>query len=645
MKNTVMVLAAACCLQMGSGFYIPGQTQVTYKEGELMAPFVNSMTSTDGIIPYSWYDVKVCAPRDTEELAVHENMGMLLRGDKVLPSLYMFKMKQEASCVKVPCKDGENVLTKEDLGKFKDRIEKGYRMNMILDNLPVITTKGMWTVNCRRVRNENRLITDIRGFALGECAERHLNETERTHIFNHLDFTIIYNSKEVKVKGSEEKVMEYFVVGFKVTPKSYTRNCKGEPTTVELEPGQTTKEIEWTYSVSFHEDKSIEWATRWDEYLNSSIADSNPTTHWIRIIQSLVILLCLTCVVGIILTRALRLDLTRYNNRDADEINSMHQEYGWKMVEADVFRNPPHPQFFASLIGTGSQLMGMGMAVTILSTLGFLNPSYRGGFLTVAIFLFVVMAFINGYVTGHMQLMFRARKWKTIILSAFIYPGVVFTVWGISSIFFAQSGSSKAAPLSTVLVLMALWFGVSVPLVLLGAAMAYKQEPISYPRKPSDDLLARQIPPQHFIFTTLPMLLVPGLIPYAAAHFEIALIIRSIWQGQVYYVFGFLTLVILEVIVTIAETVIVYTYYKLVAEDYRWWWPSFLVPSGMGTYFFIYSIIYFNTILSVQSTLGTWIFFAFTFNTALVLVLVSGTIGFFSAFIFVKIIYSSIKAD
>eukprot|EP01064_Diplonema_japonicum_P009090 TRINITY_DN1654_c3_g1_i1.p1 TRINITY_DN1654_c3_g1~~TRINITY_DN1654_c3_g1_i1.p1 ORF type:complete len:662 (+),score=100.79 TRINITY_DN1654_c3_g1_i1:53-1987(+) len=640
--NCVSLLILAS-LPLGSGFYIPGQAQITYDEGEYLMPHVNSMTSTDGIIPFSFYDVKVCSPKDTEELAIHENMGMLLRGDKVLNSMYTFKMKKDTQCEKVKCSEGETTLTKDDLAKFRDRIEKGYRSNMILDNLPVITTKGMWNINCKRIRSENRLVTDIRGFALGECAEL-ANQTETTYIFNHLDFHVTYNTHSTTDSNGQKKE-QYFVVGFKVTPRSYTKDCKGSPTTAELSEGQTEKQIEWTYSVSFKEDKSVEWATRWDDYLNSSIADSNPTTHWIRIIQSLVILLCLTCVVGIILTRALRLDLTRYNNRDQEELNSMQEEYGWKMVEADVFRTPPHSQFFASLIGTGAQLIGMGVSVTVLSALGFLNPSYRGGFLTVLIFLFVIMAFVNGYVTGHIQLMFEARKWKTVIFSAFAYPGIVFLLWAGTACFLAARGSSKTVPPSTILVLMALWFGVSVPLVLLGAAMAYKQEPVSYPRKPSPDKLARQIPPQHFIFSALPMLLVPGLIPYAAAHFEISLIIRSIWQGQVYYVFGFLSLVILEVVITIAETVVVFTYYKLVNEDYRWWWSSFLVPSGMGTYFFIYSIVYFNTILNVQSYLAAWIFFCFTFNASLALVLVSGTIGFFSAFIFVKIIYSSIKAD
>ena len=61
---------------------------------------------------------------------------------------------------------------------------------------------------------------------------------------------------------------------------------------------------------------------------------------------------------------------------------------GWKLVHGDIFRKPILGYLFAPLVGSGVQLLFMILSLLILAAVGILNPSYRGGFMSFALFLF-----------------------------------------------------------------------------------------------------------------------------------------------------------------------------------------------------------------------------------------------------------------
>ena len=44
---------------------------------------------------------------------------------------------------------------------------------------------------------------------------------------------------------------------------------------------------------------------------------------------------------------------------------------------------------------------------------------------------------------------------------------------------------------------------------------------------------------------------------------------------QIYYMFGFLFLVVLILIITCSETTVLLCYFHLAAEDYHWWWRRY----------------------------------------------------------------------
>eukprot|EP01060_Flectonema_neradi_P040118 TRINITY_DN903_c3_g1_i1.p1 TRINITY_DN903_c3_g1~~TRINITY_DN903_c3_g1_i1.p1 ORF type:complete len:627 (+),score=97.42 TRINITY_DN903_c3_g1_i1:54-1934(+) len=623
----ILLLLLSPLLCLSQGYYLTGAIR-ELEDGITIRALVNSLTSVDAIIPFKYYDLQYCKLPESEQQEVEDNLGMMLRGDHIEDSPYEFVVLQNETCKVVNCGNGEGTLKLDALKKFDEFIKKGYRANMVLDNLPVIATEKARAEASKRFcgnRKAERVTPEVRGVAIGGCV------SNRVYINNHLNFEVQYHTTENGI----------VIVGFEVTPESYSDGCKGSKlfTNVKAKPDELT--VPWTYAVHWVEKPDQKWVTRWDYYLRTSEADSNATQHWVEITKSMFILLCLSGVVVVIIMRTLHLDFNRYNNPDNDE--ELQEEVGWKLVHSEVFRPPKRPILFSGVVGTGTQLIGLSMMLLTAAMLGFVSPAFRGAMLSTSIFIFVLMSFVNGFVSATLQNMFQVKSWKAIFLSSILYPGFVFSLWATCECMLAWRGAATAVPFTTVLTIIGIWFGLSIPQVILGASFAFRCTPISNPLRYNE--LHRDIPPQRWMFSPFATVLLPGIIPFGAAALELRLITRAIWQGQVYYVFGFLALVFVVVLVTVALTVITYIYYQLVFEDYRWWWKSLFVPSGLGFYYLLNSLQFYYSVLNVRSWTGSTVFFSFNIAAAISLNLMVGTIGFFASFIFIRTIYGSIKVE
>jgi len=116
------------------------------------------------------------------------------------------------------------------------------------------------------------------------------------------------------------------------------------------------------------------------------------------------------------------------------------------------------------------------------------------------------------------------------------------------------------------------------------------------------------------------------------------------WMGYYYYVFGFLLLVFLILVITCAETTIVLCYFQLCAEDYNWWWRSFLCSGSTALYVMLYAPSYFSN-LDANLFATYLLYFGYMSIISLGIFLLTGTVGFLSCMWFTKIIYKSIKVD
>ena len=105
--------------------------------------------------------------------------------------------------------------------------------------------------------------------------------------------------------------------------------------------------------------------------------------------------------------------------------------------------------------------------------------------------------------------------------------------------------SSAAIPFSTLIAVLALWFGISVPLTFIGAYFGYKKkvlkslfanlklktfkyfQPLEHPVRTNQ--IPRQIPDQAVYTKPLPCVLMGGILPFGCIFIQLFFILTSIW--------------------------------------------------------------------------------------------------------------------
>ncbi|KAF5742082.1 transmembrane 9 superfamily member 8 [Tripterygium wilfordii] len=623
---TLLLLSCHC-------FYLPGVAPEDFQKGELLSVKVNKLTSTKTLLPYSYYSLPYCRPQHIVDSA--ENLGEVLRGDRIENSPFVFKMREPEMC-KIVCR---LTLNAKSAKEFKEKIIDEYRVNMILDNLPLVFP-------IERPEQEKSIVYQ-HGFHVGLKGQYAGSKEEKHFIHNHLSFTVKYH-KDIQTDTSR-------IVGFEVKPFSVKHEYEGEwndnirlttcdPHAKRLVTNSDSpqevgdkKEVIFTYDIEF-EVSDVKWASRWDSYL--LMADDQ--IHWFSVVNSLMIVLFLSGMVAMIMLRTLYRDISKYNQLETQE--EAQEETGWKLVHGDVFRPPTNSDLLCVYVGTGVQFFGMILVTMIFAVLGFLSPSNRGGLMTVMLLLWVFMGLFAGYSSARLYKMFKGTEWKKITLkTAFMFPAIVFAIFFVLNALIWGQKSSGALPFGTMFALVFLWFGISVPLVFVGSYMGFKKPAIEDPVKTNK--IPRQIPEQAWYMNPAFSILIGGILPFGAVFIELFFILTSIWLHQFYYIFGFLFLVFIILIVTCAEITIVLCYFQLCSEDYLWWWRSYLTSGSSALYLFLYAVFYFFTKLEITKPVSGMLYFGYMLIVSYAFFVLTGTVGFYACFWFTRLIYSSVKID
>ncbi|KAK9370185.1 hypothetical protein V1509DRAFT_637789 [Lipomyces kononenkoae] len=598
----------------------------SYAEGEIIPLMVNKVSSDSTQLPYAYYDLKFVCPPSPDVKRVGLNLGEILRGDRISGSDYNIVMGKDVECERL-C-DVE--VDAAGIDQASALIRNSYVVEWILDNLPGATTY-------ESIDKSRKYYAA--GFKLGSY------ENDVAYINNHVTMIIRY-------RPDENNAGKNLIVAFEVYPKS-VRTMAGQcpkkinnPKPLALDASNEKTTIPYSYSVYFKEDLGIKYSERWDLYfLNSSNSDH---IHWLAIINSLVIASFLTVVVAIIMLRTLSRDIQSYNQdtHGEDDKDLPEDISGWKLVHGDVFRPPVHKGVLASLIGAGVQMFVMAFSVLVIAALGLLSPSYRGGFLSFALFLFAFAGVFSGYFSSRLYKSFKGEKWiKNALRTAMLVPGILLGyVVALNFLSWSQS-SSSAIPFGTLVVLVAMWLLILVPLVVIGGWLGFKRPAIEPPTRIKQ--IARQIPPTPWYMNLKFAMFIGGLIPFAAILIELLFILKSVWQDKTgyYYMYGFLGLTFCILIVMVVEISIVTTYFQLCAEDYNWWWRSFLVGTGSAFWIFCYSIWYYFTKLNLSGFVSGLLFFSYSLIGCVVYGLCTGTVSFLAAYEFVHRIYLAVKTD
>ena len=628
------------------------------------------------------------------------NLGEVLRGDRIMTSDYDLVMGQDQEC-RYLC---THEVDRNGIKRAQQLIEDGYVAEWIVDNLPGATsfvtvdrTQKYYAAGFKLgykdlspatgkpryfLNNHVTLVLRWRQ-APGRAGERGAKVIVGFEVYTKSvaagdrletgcprDLRDVSEGMQLNIPANNTKLAT------KYPGSSYL------PEQDDMDDGAMMN-IPYSYSVYFREDTRVDWANRWDMYFNNQ--EESNKIHWLAILNSLVIAGLLSAVVVMILNRIVRGDtkpsvvaieegkiklknkkprtgsrspkllekkgsssgLLEKNgdpDNDADltsDEESVEEITGWKLLHADVFRAPAYPGLLAPMIGSGMQLVFMATGLLILSCLGILNPSFRGGFVSVGMGLFIFAGLLSGYFSGRVYKTFGGANWrKNTLMTAILFPGLLFSTIFVLNLFTWAQASSTALPFGTLVGLASLWLLIQVPLVYGGSWYGfYRCQPWEHPTKTNS--IARQIPLQPWYNRPTNAILLAGLVPFAVIFIELLFVFRSLWQDKsgYYYVFGFLSVVSLVLMVTVIEVTIVFTYMQLCAENYHWWWQSFFIGSGSAFWVFLYCSWYYFAKLHIQGFISAILFFSYSLLACTVYGLLMGTVAFLTAYAFVRRIY------
>ncbi|KAF3061029.1 Transmembrane 9 superfamily member 7 [Daldinia childiae] len=710
LRNSLKWLLYLLIVSQVHAFYIPGWSVKSYKEGEHIPLLVNKVYSDNTQLQYAYYDLPfVCPPTGKSHgpgllsgQSISLNLGEVLRGDRIMTSDIDLTMGQDKECSFL-C---EQVVTRKDLRRAKELVREGYVVEWIVDNLPGATS--FVTVDKSRKYYAAGFKLGFTDYSSSTGKPRYFLNNHHTIVIRYraasgragekggkvvIGFEVYTKSIGPNVKRDNgcpadlhdvEDRFELYMAPNKTTDfQTLHPRSSYHPAALEEGDDDDTISIPYSYSVYFREDESIEWNRRWDLYFVNS--EEGSRIHWLAIVNSLIICGLLTGIVLMILAKTIRSDIKGYKEgsieegklrkgksgkrspksekagfgvleREADVDNeievasddeALEDVTGWKLLHADVFRKPEYGHLLAPLVGSGMQLLFMAIGLVLLSAIGILNPSFRGGFLSAGFGLFVFAGVFSGYFSARVYKTFDGKDFgKNALVTAFLFPGLLFGLIFILNLFVWAQASSTAIPFGTLIAIVLLWLCIQVPLVYLGSWYGFVRTGAwEHPTKTAS--IPRQVPNQAWYAKKLQSILLAGLVPFAVIFIELLFVFQSLWQDKsgYYYVFGFLAVVSVILILTIAEVTVVTIYVQLCSENYHWWWQSFFVGGGSAIWVFLYSIWYYFANLHISGFVSSMLFFVYSFMACCVYGLLTGTVGFLTAYAFVRRIYGAIKAD
>ncbi|ODV92264.1 hypothetical protein CANCADRAFT_84424 [Tortispora caseinolytica NRRL Y-17796] len=636
----------------------------TYRPNEELTLYANRMFSDKTEFPYAYNELPfVCKPEHKANHRVPLNFGSLLRGERISGADITLIMKSDIECRKLCSK----TLDAHSIKKIRYLIDADYRVEWIADGLPGATTYTSADISSKYYQA---------GFPLGELDELDGN---RNYVFyNH--FTLIMRYRPMH---NDDRLA---IVGFEVFPKSVNgtpSKCE-KPSSSLPSTNDTAKEgplilpdpyskynsktpwiLNYTYSVYWIEDTSIDWNHRWDRY--NSLTETRDQSSSMVVLNALGISIALLLLLFVVTFRVLRRDHSREPHDKDQSANGLaaltptisNFNYGLNAISEDIFRTPKHFELLATAVGAGAQLLSAASITIGFALKGTFTPSYRGGLLHCAMITYAFTSIIGGMTGRYMYLLLSTeipskQTWlETAFMTAFAVPGPTMLLILCLDLLYWSVGSSVALPFSTICLLIIIWLFVCMPLSAFGSfivegKLRSEDSMIYLPQDlfPPSQLPKRNIPHSRFrIFETAPLAILCGAIAFVVIRLELYSIYYCIWteKSSFYNSYGIMGVNAVLLFVVIMCSSALTTYLTLSQENYEWQWKSWVIGAGGSVWIFLYSIWFFLFHMHVTGTLSILVYLTSILMVCTGYALLAGCLSFVSAYIYVWLIYKHMK--
>ncbi|XP_076914194.1 transmembrane 9 superfamily member 4-like [Bidens hawaiensis] len=548
-----------------------------------IGPFHNSRET------YAYYDLPYCSPDTVKEENL--NLGEMLNGDRLVSTPYKFEFlvdkDYEVSCNKT--------LSKTDVSKFRNAIEKDYYMQLYFDDMPV------WAFIGRMQKNyTNEAIDSV------------------PVVYTHFDFEVHYN---------EDRVIEV-VLRTDYHSLAYMTDDK-------------EVNISFTYSIRWKMTQQT-FDNRMETYVYYSILPHRLSVHHRSItFSSLALLILVICLVAFYVL-VLRKDISNYA-RDVEAEN--HEETGWKNIHGDVFRFPKHKSLFAAALGSGTHLLVLIISILVLGLLGFFPPYARGVFWNALVIVYAVTSVISGYTSVSFYTQLEGTNWmKNLMLTGGLFFVPLFLTFGFLNTVAVSYGTTAALPLRGIVILTVLSVFLASPVLLLGGFIGKNratdfQAPCRTAKCPKD------VPRLRWYRGVVPQMALAGILPFSVIYIQLYYIFATVWGHQVYTPYSILCVVFILLLIMTALVSVALTYFQLAAEDHEWWWRSFFCGGSTGLFIYGYCIYYYIQRTDMNGFMQTSFFFGYMTCVSYGIFLVLGSVGFHASLLFVRYLYAAIKCD
>jgi transmembrane 9 superfamily protein 2/4 len=205
-----MKVALLLCLlgAAANAFYIPGVAPQEFSAGDDVEVKAVKLTSIRNPLPYEYYFLPFCRPEKLVKRA--ENLGEVLRGDRITNTPYKLRMKEDVLCA-ILCSDkGANHknIDKTQVTRLQKFIKQDYRVNMLLDNLLFVTSVSV-----------HGKPSYVEGFPVGFYDR----DAKVAYVYNHVDFIIRvhqYSANQWRVVGFEVRASSIDAKAYKSSDHS-----------------------------------------------------------------------------------------------------------------------------------------------------------------------------------------------------------------------------------------------------------------------------------------------------------------------------------------------------------------------------------------------------------------------------------------